>query len=378
MSSDSPAGHTVVFDVGKTNKKTLVFDGAFEVVEERSVELPRAEDEDGHPCDDLALLDEWLREEKRRVLARPEFDIVAMNASGYGASFVHLGVGGEPVLPLYDYLKPLPADIEHAFLETHGPKEHIAVRTASPWMGMLNSGLQLYWLGTAHLDRFSEVSVSLHLPQYLAYRLGHPPADELTSLGCHTMLWDFESMDYAGWVHAEGIASRFPRRVPTASHVDVDGVRVGPGVHDSSAALVPYLRAFGHEPFVLLSTGTWSIALNPFSTDPLTPAELAQDVLCYLSPEGQPVKAARLFLGNEHAHQTERLAAHFERASDTYKTVTFDEHWAEPASQWPDFAPSTLDGFTAADSDPWPLDTFTSYEEAYHALVHGLVTRQLA
>ena len=57
---------------------------------------------------------------------------------------------------------------------------------------------------------------------------------------------------------------------------------VGIGLHDSSAALIPYLMNF-KEPFVLISTGTWCISLNPFNEAPLTKEELKSDCLSYMS-----------------------------------------------------------------------------------------------
>ncbi|MEI9908230.1 MAG: hypothetical protein WDO71_00265 [Bacteroidota bacterium] len=68
-----------------------------------------------------------------------------------------------------------------------------------------------------------------------------------------------------------------------------DGIAVGAGLHDSSAALIPYLSSF-QEPFILLSTGTWCISLNPFNHSQLSDYELDKDCLCYLSYEGKPVK----------------------------------------------------------------------------------------
>ena len=50
-------------------------------------------------------------------------------------------------------------------------------------------------------------------------------------------------------------------------------IRVGIGIHDSSAALLSYIRC-DRKPFVLVSTGTWSIALNPFNEQLLTTSEL--------------------------------------------------------------------------------------------------------
>jgi sugar (pentulose or hexulose) kinase len=99
---------------------------------------------------------------------------------------------------------------------------------------------------------------------------------------------------------------------------------VGAGLHDSSAALIPYLKQPG-EPFVLLSTGTWCIALNPFNHEPLTPAELTSDCLCYLTSDGTPVKAARYFGGYEHEQAIRQLAAEHGAAPDFYRTLPVDD-----------------------------------------------------
>jgi hypothetical protein len=91
---------------------------------------------------------------------------------------------------------------------------------------------------------------------------------------------------------------------------EIDGIHYGLGLHDSSAALVPYLRSISEE-FVLLSTGTWCISMHPFNDSPLTSDELANDVLCYLQPNGKPVKASRLFGGHFHEEQVARMEKHF-------------------------------------------------------------------
>jgi hypothetical protein len=112
---------------------------------------------------------------------------------------------------------------------------------------------------------------------------------------------------------------------------------------------------------MLLSTGTWCISLNPFNASPLTQEELEQDCLCYLSYQGKPVKASRLFSGHEHEHQIKRLAAHFNKAENYYSTLAY-----QPDLVIPNFNP---------ESD---LSAFKNYEEAYHALIVLLVKKQVA
>src|SRR5262249_46459047 len=157
---------------------------------------------------------------------------------------------------------------------------------------------------------------SLHLPHYLSFVLTGKHHSNVTSLGCHTCLWDFSKHDYHRWVHQEGIHEKLATDVPAGETSTIKlhhkALAIGCGLHDSSAALIPYLEQF-RDPFVLLSTGTWNIALNPFNRSPLTAKELQQDCLCYLSYTGQEVKASRLFAGAVHQQHTARIADHFHR-----------------------------------------------------------------
>jgi sugar (pentulose or hexulose) kinase len=302
--------HIAIFDVGKTNKKCLVFDEGYRLVFEKSETLPETNDEDGDPCEDLHLLTVWVRETLGQVLQLPDFQIDAVHFSAYGASFVYLDERGTPLTPLYNYLKPFPEELLERFHRTYGATEVLAKETASPALGSLNSGMQLYRLKHERPAVFRKIKWALHLPNYLSWLVSGQAFSEQTSLGCHTMLWDFTKNGYHDWVRAEGLTEKFPPLQPgdTAVPTLLGGRQryVGVGLHDSSAALIPYLASFD-ELFVLLSTGTWNIALNPFNHNPLTPEELSQDCLCYLSFWGKPVKASRLFAGNELEQEARKI-----------------------------------------------------------------------
>ncbi|MEY3051628.1 MAG: hypothetical protein RLY31_1413 [Bacteroidota bacterium] len=337
--ADPDRGFCLVFDVGKTNKKAFVFDEHYRVVEERSAVLPETTDEDGFPCEDLARLREWVLDTFRTLLDTPSGTRVrAVHCTAYGASLVHLDAVGEPLTPLYNYLKPCPSALTDAFFQENGPRADLSLETASPILGFLNSGMQLYWLRRQHPGRYRRIRWSLHLPQYLAWllavetarRTGRPyarlhPTDERTSLGCHTFLWDFRRNDYHTWVRKTGIVEKFPplRSQDWGWTFPWQGgrLRVGIGLHDSSAALVPYL-ATTSEPFLLLSTGTWCIALNPFDRRPLTLSDLSADCLSYNSIHGSPVKAARYFGGNRHDGEVRSMARRFGVAEDFYRSLS--------------------------------------------------------
>ncbi|RMG71861.1 MAG: hypothetical protein D6722_06200 [Bacteroidetes bacterium] len=372
--------HTLVFDIGKTHKKCLIFDPSGEVVVEEETRLPCGQDEDGDPLEDLDLLRTWVLETFQHFATDTHYSISRINAAAYGASLVHVNAQAEPVFPLYDYLKPFPEDLKESFLEAYGPEEKLCQETASPWLGMLNAGLQMYRLQQHQPDRWEHVQASLHLPQYVAGLLSGQWVNEGTSMGCHTLLWDFDAGGLHAWVRAARLQRTLPTLVPTTHTLGTGAYgQIGVGIHDSSAALVPFFYAAGKASFLLISTGTWCITLNPFASEPLTSEELRRDCLCYLSFQGQPVKASRLFLGKEHEWQTRRLAFHFGVSPLFYQELKpdealFDRLEAGIIGQAP-FYPETMAGtgpFPEPPQGTWDLSVYDTYAAAYHDLMRAL------
>jgi sugar (pentulose or hexulose) kinase len=367
----------LIFDVGKTNKKILLFNEQYRIVHEESKPFEEITDEDGFPCEDIHRLTQWLHHSFERLSADARFLIKAVNFSAYGASFVYLNEQSDPFLPLYNYLKPYPEDLQRRFYRDYGGENELSRQTASPVLGNLNSGLQLYRLKYQKPESFSHIKYALHLPQYLCYVLSAKAVAEITSIGCHTHLWDFEKKDYHTWVSQENIEKKFPPIVKSESIAGISaiGSPVGTGLHDSSAALIPYLASF-HEPFILLSTGTWCISLNPFNHTPLSGDELRQDCLCYLSYKGDPVKASRLFAGHEHEQQVKRLAVHFLKDNDYYANVSYDRSIVNYLTGRYNTVKANSPSDTCIFADR-ELCEFGSFDEAYHQLIMDIVQQQL-
>ncbi|MEJ7737391.1 MAG: FGGY-family carbohydrate kinase [Chitinophagaceae bacterium] len=373
----------LVFDVGKTNKKLVLFDELYRLVLERPVQLPETVDEDGDACEDLKLLTNWVQRSFWEISSLPEYEICAVSFSAYGASFVHVDDYYEPVTPLYNYLKPYPEDLKRQFYDTYGGQTQVSLETASPVLGNLNSGLQLYRLKYRKPDIFDQIKYSLHLPQFLSYLISAGVCSDITSIGCHTHLWDFSRSDYHEWVYKEGIDVKL---APIYHGDEVvllsyggNQIPIGVGLHDSSAALIPYLASF-QEPFVLISTGTWCISLNPFNQSPLSEQELRQDCLFYITYEGKPVKASRLFAGYEHEQQTRRLSEHFQTDVGRYQSVSYDRQMIATLKEGvalnePGRANDLLERSLFGSRD---LSSFGSYEQAYHQLMSDLLRQQQA
>lgn len=269
-----------IFDVGKTNKKLLLFDEQYKLVYEESTQLEEIKDEDDFACEDVHVLTQWIKDSFDAITKDERFEIKAVNFSAYGASLVYVDKEGKVIAPLYSYLKPYPEKLKQQFYQSYGGESYFAKTTASPVLGCLNSGMQLYRIKNENPELFKRIAFAFHLPQYISYILTDYPATDITSIGCHTNLWNFNEQKYHQWVIEEGIENCFAPVFHCSASIPFvyrnKNYIGGFGLHDSSAALIPYLISF-NEPFILLSTGTWCITLNPFNNTPLTDSELEQD-----------------------------------------------------------------------------------------------------
>lgn len=366
----------LIFDVGKTNKKVLLFDPSLDLLREEEEVFGEIPDDDGFPGEDIKKVEEWIRETCNTYLYDNEFDIRGINFSTYGASLIYLDAGGNRLTPLYNYLKPMPRGIVEPVYDEYGGKVEFCRITASPALGMLNSGFQALWLKGCKPEVFGKVSRILHFPQYLSYLLTGNVCSEHTSIGCHTALWDFNSMDYHPWTGRLGKVLPGPLPVTTTFPSRLPGLRVpvGIGIHDSSSSLAPYLLYFD-EPFILVSTGTWCISMNPFNGEPLTAEQLGKDCLQYLSIGNRPVKSSRLFLGHIHDVNVENLARIYEVPCGAFRRMEPDPVIIRTTEQ-------RSNGYRRFFSNGVPdnyVDTsvraemFGSCEEAYHQMMRDLV-----
>jgi sugar (pentulose or hexulose) kinase len=363
-----------VIDVGKTNKKLLLFNEDYKLVNEQTAKLEEIKDEDGEACEDIERLRLFVYDSLRSVFNNKEYEVKAINFCSYGASFVYVDKSGKPLCPLYNYLKPFPEALKNQFYGSFGGEDEFSKLTASPVLGNLNSGMQVYRIKYQKPELFSKIKYALHLPQYLSSIISGDYYSDLTSIGCHTNLWDFHKNAYHEWVYKEGIDKVL---APIRSYNDAlpavfpgSNYLVGVGLHDSSAALIPYLVSFP-EPFVLISSGTWCISLNPFNNTPLTSEELAHDCLCYIQYKGEPVKASRLFAGMEHEEGIQRISDYFGVNQNFYRSIQYKQEIISELKN-SDSQHSIHNEFKSKD-----LSQYSSKEHAYHQLILDIITSQV-
>ena len=294
---------TVVLDIGKTNAKLTLLDAAGAIVaEQRSPNT--IVNAAPYPHHDTERLWAWLQA-TLAAFARLAH-ITAIVPVTHGATAALVDDDGL-VLPVLDYESTLPqalaaeyAALRPAFADTLSPQLPCG----------LNLGLQLFWLAKTFPLEFSRARHILTYPQYWAWRLSGVAASEVTSLGCHTDLWQPLQGDYSSLVGQMGWRELFPAAqaawsalgpllpawqggmgLPTACQVLC-------GIHDSNASLLRYLDTGTQaQPRTVLSSGTWLIAAA-FGA-PLQRLDETADMLANVDALGRPVACMRFMGGRE-------------------------------------------------------------------------------
>lgn len=295
--------HVAVIDIGKTNAKLVVVDAATgtEIAVRKTTNTVLAGPP--YPHFDIEALWQFILDTLADFARSPGFDTLSITT--HGASAALLDEKGDLALPVLDYEHIYPQDIQSAyqalrpdFAETYSPK----------LAGGLNVGAQLHYQQMAFPADFARVATILTYPQYWAYRLTGVAANEGTSLGCHTDLWQPFTASYSSLVDRLGIRKQL---ASVRSAFDALGdvqpelaVRLGLtepvpvycGIHDSNASLLPHLLGFG-SPCAVISTGTWVISFGvgakPDQLDP------NRDTLVNVDAQGSPVPSARFMGGRE-------------------------------------------------------------------------------
>jgi len=291
-----------VIDIGKTNAKVVLIDSLTkQQLAARST--PNTVRQDGpYPHADVERLWSFILESLSAMQVEHGVDGISITTHGATAALL---AGDRLALPVLDY-------------EFSGPQEtadaYNAVRpgfaeTLSPSLpNGLNIGAQLYWQSRHFADAFATVTRILTYPQYWAWRLSGVMASEVTSLGCHSDLWAPDKADFSSLVSQQNWRPLFPEVRPATSVLgpirpeiaSTTGLRsetpVTCGIHDSNASLLPHLGAHD-EPFTILSTGTWAIAMTVGGDT--THLDPARDSLANVDAFGRPVPTARFMGGRE-------------------------------------------------------------------------------
>ena len=303
------SGYMAVFDVGKTNKKLLIYDRELNLADSVYAQF----DEVAQGGEFHELLGEtaaWFLNALAVMASR--YAIEAVSVSAHGATFVCLNAAGELSMPVLSYTTDPGEAFQSAFAERFGDPLTIQRETATPslpGLGCMAKGL--FYVMERYPVEFAKTTTILNLPQYYGFLLTGQAGLEQTYLGSHTGLWDFRKQTWSGVMEKLGIRNRFPDTIrkpwDILGTVTPDIARrtglspdtiVTVGIHDSNASLLPYLITV-RDPFLLLSTGSVCVVMHPSQRVELRNDELGKVVFYNLSAFNDPVKTTIFLAGLE-------------------------------------------------------------------------------
>ncbi len=161
----------LIFDIGKTNKKVLIFDRNLEIVHEEETIFEEIPDDDGFSGDDIEKIEDWIVASCEKHMADDNYIVQGINFTTYGATLMYLDEKGERLTPAYNYLKPMPEGVVEPLYKSFGGKAEFCRNTASPALGMLNSGFQALWLKSEKPEIFKQVKSIMKVVEYSFVRV---------------------------------------------------------------------------------------------------------------------------------------------------------------------------------------------------------------
>jgi sugar (pentulose or hexulose) kinase len=296
--------HVAVVDIGKTNAKVALVEVDVHGVEKAVRRTPNTVVRDGpYPHFDTERLWAFILASLGELNRQRKIDAIVVTTHGATAALVD--ADGDLALPILDYEHDGPDSLAADYEAVRPPFGE----SGSPRLPIgLNLGAQLFWQAKAFPDVFARTKHILMYPQYWAFRLSGVCANEVTSLGCHTDLWDYGKGDFStlvdclGWRRlmagvrpADDVLGPILPQVAATTGL-APNTPVLCGIHDSNASLLPHLLLRA-QPFSVVSTGTWVIAMSiGGGTVDLDPA---RDTLVNVNAFGAPVRSARFMGGRE-------------------------------------------------------------------------------
>lgn len=297
-----------VFDVGKTNKKILLYDESFQIIHEVYEQFEADESGPVHR-EPLEASAEWFADQLKMLAGN--FDIRAVSVTTHGATCVYLDADGKPALPVVAYTTPAPADFEQRFYDQYGNERDLHRELATPNLAMANLAKSIAFVQETYPAEFKNVRHILNFPQYFSYLLTGKMSAETTYVGCHSYLMDFNTLGWSDLIEKMGIRKLLPAAVGRPGDVVgtvsesaarrtglAEDTVVVSGIHDSNASLLPFLvKEKGR--FILNSTGTWCVAMCPSAYRELTEDEIDLKIFYNCDAFGTPVKTGNFMGGQE-------------------------------------------------------------------------------
>lgn len=320
-----------VLDIGKTNKKLVIYDDSLNQVDSVFTSIPAINHEELE-VENVDEIEKWFLENLKSMGVK--YPIKSISISTHGATCSCIDDNGELSVPVVAYTNEVDEILHSDFYRNMGDPDTLQRQTGTAQVKpLINLGKLIYFLQTRFPDRFDNTKSILFYPQYFGYRLTGTVSADFTYAGCHTYLWDFKKWSWSNLCDKLGIRENLPVEVKRPGEVlgtispDIaertglsSETEVTVGIHDSNSSLIPYLVK-DEKNFVLNSTGTWCVLMHPSEIFHFDKDEIGKTVFYNISARENLVKTA-IFMGGL---EFETHMKHILKASGTKSFPVFDK-----------------------------------------------------
>ena len=197
-----------VIDIGKTNKKVLLFSRDLELLDSAYRSFDEYE-RDGIRYEDVENAFDWIVGQLRTFA--DSYNIAAISVSTHGATAMCLDKDGKLAVPPVAYTTEASENFRHEFFERFGSPEDLQHQTATAEVGsLINLGKLIYFQQKIWPEQFADVDQILYYPQYFGFRLTGRAGAEPTYTGCHTYLYDVRNHQPSSVAKGLGVDDKIP------------------------------------------------------------------------------------------------------------------------------------------------------------------------
>ena len=304
-----------VIDIGKTNKKIALIDRTLVVRATRQASFPAVHNADEVLVEQVEAIWHWLKRELAALYREQPFQ--AISVSTHGACWVALDGTGKTSVPVIAYEHELGSGqdaFDEEFYRRCGPLDRLQNETGSCDLPLLvNPAKAIFFAQRTWPGSWGFTRTIVNYPQYWGFLLTGQLAAEPTYTANHSFLFDVRQHRAASAAKLLGVDGLIDWRLrapwdqlgtltctlQTELHLPAMPVTIG--IHDSNAALLPYLIKYRHRDFVLNSTGTWCVAMHRIEKLAYRDEELGQKVIFNIDALGHYHKTSFLMGGMDYA-----------------------------------------------------------------------------
>ena len=299
--------HIAVFDIGKTNKKLLIYDPGLNILKIEKIKIEEFSEGD-LKHDNIQEIERWIIDSLKKNAS--EFNIRVISISAHGATFTCIDDSGNLAIPELSYTTDPGESFHDEFFNEMGSRESLQDETCTPDFNvLLNVAKGIKYAQKTFGDQFNQVRYILNLPQHFSYKLTGTVSADPTYVGCHTHLWNFRENNWSRVVDKLNIRSKLPEKllkpwdaIGSINKQVAEQTGLSPetivttGIHDSNASFLPHIISSDGKDFILNSTGTWCVIMHERENVHFNRDELGKVVFYNLSAFNSPIKTA-IFMG---------------------------------------------------------------------------------